>query len=103
MLHLTANSKIILVINPVDFRKHIDGLAAICRTHFSLSPNDGTYYVFINRAKTAIKILCYKENGYWLSLKRLSLGKFKTWPKSKSDIDKVYAHNLRSILKNELA
>lgn len=103
MLYLTAQSKILLAIQPVDFRKQIDGLAAICRNHFELSPNDGTHYVFINRAKTMIKVLHYDKNGYWLSMKRLTHGKYNSWPQNQAALSSTQAYELSVILKNTVA
>ncbi|MCP4117184.1 MAG: transposase [Desulfobacteraceae bacterium] len=35
---------------------------------------------FLNRRRTAIKILCYDGQGFWMCQKRLSQGRFKWWP-----------------------
>ena len=103
MLHLTSQSKILLAVSPVDFRKQIDSLTAICREKFHRSPNDGVMYVFINRARTMIKILYYEENGYWLAAKRLSRGKYTHWPKSGEELQWFMAHELTSIRNRTLA
>ena len=65
MLQLTPQSRILLALAPVDFRKGIDGLAAICRRHFARNPLDGAIYVFRNRAGTTLKLLCYDGQGFW--------------------------------------
>jgi transposase len=67
MLQLTPQSRIFLATEPVDFRKGIDGLGAVCRRILGDSPLDGAVYVFRNRSGTAIKILCYDGQGFWLS------------------------------------
>jgi transposase len=67
MLQLTPQSRILLAIEPVDFRKGIDSLAALCRQALAENPRSGALYVFRNRAGTALKILCYDGQGYWLS------------------------------------
>jgi transposase len=36
--------------------------------------------VFRNRRSTAVKLLVYDGQGFWLALKRLSAGKFRHWP-----------------------
>jgi len=100
MLHLTSQSKIMIAIEPVDFRKQIDGLAAICRNNFNTSPIDGSLYVFINRSKTSVKILHYENGGYWLAIKRLSRGKYLYWPASGSKLTPVMASQLQKILKS---
>ena len=57
MLQLTPQSRIFLATQPVDFRKGIDGLAAVCRQVLGDNPLEGAVYVFRNRAGTALKRL----------------------------------------------
>jgi transposase len=66
-LQLTPQSRIFLALEPVDFRKGIDRLAAVCRQALAENPLSGALYVFRNRAGTTLKILCYDGQGYWLS------------------------------------
>lgn len=66
MLQLTPQSRIFLAIEPVDFRRGIDGLAAVCRRQLAQNPLEGAVYVFRNRRATAIKVLFYDGQGYWL-------------------------------------
>ena len=82
MLQLTPQSRILLALAPVDFRKGIDGLAAICRRHFARNPLDGAIYVFRNRAGTTLKLLCYDGQGFWLCTKRWSQGRLQWWPRA---------------------
>jgi len=67
MLQLTPQSRIFVATAPVDFRKGIDGLAAVCRQVLGDNPLIGAVYVFRNRAGTALKLLLYDGQGYWLS------------------------------------
>ena len=80
MIQLTPQSRIFLATQPVDFRKGIDGLAAVCRQVLGDNPLEGAVYVFRNRAGTALKLLVYDGQGYWLCLKRLAQGRFTWWP-----------------------
>ncbi len=64
----------------VDFRKGIDGLARVCREQLQSDPFSGRLYVFRNRRRTAIKLLAYDGQGFWLAQKRLSKGRFRWWP-----------------------
>src|SRR5262245_32766021 len=79
MIPLTPQSRIFLATQPVDFRKGIDGLAAVCRQVLGDNPLEGAVYVFRNRAGTALKLLQYDGQGYWLMMKRLSQGYFAWW------------------------
>jgi transposase len=81
MLQLTPQSRIFLATAPVDFRKGIDGLGAVCRQRLGGNPLEGAVYVFRNRAGTALKLLLYDGQGYWLCMKRLSHGRFTWWPR----------------------
>jgi transposase len=82
MIQLAPQLKIMLAIAPVDFRKGIDALVALCRSQFEQDPYCGTLFLFRNRRSTAVKILAYDGNGYWLCLKRFSRGKLAWWPTS---------------------
>jgi transposase len=74
MLQLTPQSRIFLATPPVDFRKGIDGLAAVCRQVLGENPLEGAVYGFRNRMGTALKLLLYDGQGYWMMMKRLSQG-----------------------------
>ena len=101
MIQVTPHMKIHLAVNPVDFRKGIDGLAALCRSILNNNPLSGGVFVFINRRKTAIKVLCYDGQGFWLCQKRLSQGRFNWWPgKGKENSKFLDAHELQMLLWN---
>jgi hypothetical protein len=77
MMALSAHVRVLVCIATVDFRKGIDGLARVCREVLSIDPFSGTVFVFRNRRGTAIKLLAYDGQGFWLCQKRLSEGKFR--------------------------
>lgn len=81
MLQLTPQSRILLATEPVDFRKGIDGLGAVCRRVLGDNPLSGAVYVFRNRSGTTLKILSYDGQGFWLCTKRFSQGRLSWWPK----------------------
>ena len=59
----------------------------------------GTVYVFRNRRATAVKILCYDGQGFWLCQKRLSKGRFPYWPTHAARLtDRLEAHQLAVLL-----
>ena len=88
MIALTPKTKILVAVEPQDFRKGIDGLGAVCRNHMQKDPFNGALYVFTNKRRTSLKILQYDGNGFWIHHKRLSSGKFTWWPKT--DTEKIY-------------
>ena len=103
MLYLTADTQIFLAIQPVDFRKQIDALIALCEQKLQQDPRSGYLFVFINRSRTMIRILCYESNGYWLATKRLSRGRYSCWPKKSETIFSLSACELVKILKEFVA
>lgn len=104
MLYLTANTKVLLATHPVDFRRQLDGLIALCQNQFNQNPRSGHFFVFINRSRTMIRVLCYEEHGYWLATKRLSRGRYTLWPsKSNEPLSQGYATELTKILRTFIA
>ena len=82
MLSIAPQMRILVAVQPADFRKGIDGLAGLCRNVLREDPFSGCVFVFRNRRATAIKILVYDGQGFWLCQKRLSKGRFQWWPES---------------------
>jgi len=80
MISFTPQMTLLLSINPADFRKGIDALVALCQQEINHDPFSGTVFAFTNRRRTAVKLLAYDGNGFWLCLKRFSQGKLKWWP-----------------------
>ena len=80
MIQITPHMRILVAVEPIDLRAGIDALVANCRKHLQADPFSGTLFVFGNRARTAIKILVYDGQGFWMCQKRLSTGKFAWWP-----------------------
>lgn len=63
MLQLVPQQKIYLAVEPVDFRKGIDSLNALCRLKYGKDPFTGAQFLFINRSRTSIKALVYEGDG----------------------------------------
>lgn len=80
MIQLTAQMRILVAVEAVDFRKRIDGLAALCRAVLASDAFSGTAFVFRSRSSKAIRVLSYDGQGFWLCEKRLSTGRFRFWP-----------------------
>ena len=100
MLQLSPQTRILLATEPVDFRKGIDGLAAVCRQRLGDNPLEDAVYVFRNRAGTALKLLCYDGQGFWLCTKRLSQGRFTWWPQSTDTSARLAAREVLILLWN---
>ena len=99
MIQVTPQMRIRVAVEPVDFRKGIDGLASLCRVALCSNPFSGCVFVFRNKSRKAIKILVYDGQGFWLCQKRLSKGRFPWWPQSVSAATKTLeAHQLAVLL-----
>jgi transposase len=80
MIQITPQMRVLVAVDPVDFRRGIDGLSRACRAVLSADPMDGTMFVFRSRSAKSIKLLVYDGQGFWLAQKRLSEGRFRHWP-----------------------
>ena len=80
MIALTPQMRILVAVKPVDFRNGIDGLGGVCRRQLREDPLSGCVFVFRNRRGTAVKVLVYDGQGFWLCHKRFSKGRFRFWP-----------------------
>jgi transposase len=78
-LQISPSNRIFVCTQPVDFRKGIDGLAAVCRNRLNQDPYQGAVFVFRNQTRSSIRVLVYDGQGFWLCTKRLSKGKFQWW------------------------
>jgi transposase len=101
MIQITPHMKILLAIEPADFRKGIDGLAAICRKVLKTDPMSGCLFVFRNKRGTSIKIISYDGQGFWMCQKRLSQGRFIWHPrKTEGVLRQLDVHELTLFLYN---
>jgi transposase len=101
MIQITPQMRILLAVEPVDFRNGIDGLAGVCRKTLDCDPFSGWLFIFRNRRATALKILVYDGQGFWACQKRLSKGHFSWWPQNTaSAVETLAAHELQLLLWN---
>ena len=98
MLQITPQHKICVGINPVDFRRGIDGLRASCLHELQNDPFSGYLFVFRNKKGTSVKLLTYDGNGFWLCQKRFSSGKLKWWPQTQEQAYSIRAVELLVML-----
>jgi transposase len=98
MLQIAAQMKILVAIEPTDFRRGIDGLARLCQESLRHDPFTGAVFVFRNRRATALKVRVYDGQGFWLCHKRLSQGRFPWWPSAEGGVTRLAAHQLSVLL-----
>ena len=59
MIQITPQMRVLVAVEPVDLRKGIDGLAAVCREKLQADPFSGWLFIFRSRRATAIRLLVY--------------------------------------------
>jgi len=77
MLRLAEGIRVYVAAEPIDFRKAINGLAALVVEQFDAAVSDGSVYVFTNRDCSRVKCLFWDKNGFVLYQKRMERGRFK--------------------------
>lgn len=81
MIRPSNEIAVYLYTGRVDMRKSIDGLAALVQNELHLNPLMPAVFVFCNRQRDKIKLLCWENNGFVLWYKRLESERFK-WLKT---------------------
>jgi transposase len=76
----SAFTRVFLHRDPIDFRKWVDGLAAIVEGEMKLDPYGAYVFVFTNRRRDRIKALYWDRTGYAIWYKRLEKHRF-AWPR----------------------
>lgn len=71
MLRPANTVDVYLYAELVDMRKSIDGLSILVEQEMALSPMDDALFVFCNRGRDKIKLLCWENNGFIVWYKRL--------------------------------
>ena len=79
MIAVPPGVRILLAAQPVDFRKGMDGLAALVQQALRADPFQGDLFIFRAKRADRVKILVYDGTGLVLYSKRLEAGRF-TWP-----------------------
>jgi transposase len=79
MMVVPAGVRVLVAAQPVDFRKGMDGLAALAREKLGQDPFCGSVLVFRAKRADRIKLLLWDGSGLMLVSKRLEQGGFK-WP-----------------------
>jgi transposase len=98
LIQITPQLRILVAIEAIDARKGIDSLAQLCREKLDADPFSGCVFIFRSRRGTAIKILAYDGQGFWLATKRLSKGRFRWWPTGVEPVQKLRAHQAQLLI-----
>ncbi|KKB61794.1 transposase [Robbsia andropogonis] len=85
MFRFDDRLKVYLHRDPVDFRYGMNSLSIIVEQAMHLNPMDCSLYIFGNRRRDRVKILCWDGSGFWLMTKRLEASRF-IWPDKKAEV-----------------
>jgi transposase len=85
MISPGANFRIYVANAPVDFRKGMDGLAAIVQSEFELDPFSGAIFVFRAKRADRLKIIVWDGTGLILIHKRIEGAGF-VWPRKNDGV-----------------
>lgn len=83
--------------DPIDFRKQVNGLAALVEQELGHNVFTGGLYAFTNRQRNKIKCLFWEDNGFVLYYKALAEEKFK-WPKQGEALASLTAEQINWLL-----
>jgi len=81
MLSFSGSLKVFVAMEACDLRKGFNGLHTLVTERLGEDPRAGALFVFTNRRRTRLKILCWDGTGLWVLTKRLEEGTF-SWPKN---------------------
>jgi transposase len=98
MIQIIAQMRVLVAIESVDGREGIDSLAQLCQEKLAEDPFSGCVFVFRSRRGTAIRLLSYDGQGYWLAQKRLSRGRFVWWPEGSGAAKSLEAYEVQLLM-----
>ena len=67
-----VGAKVLIALRPVDFRKGMDGLAALVRETLGANPFGGVIYVFRSKRADRVKLLFWDGTGLVLAANYLA-------------------------------
>ena len=89
--------RVLVATRPVDFRKGMDGLAALVQEELKADPFSGVIYVFRAKRADRVKLLFWDGTGVCLLAKRLEGSKFR-WPRIEDGVMRLSPAQLSALL-----
>ena len=89
--------RVFLAAGNTDMRKSINALSLLVEQAMELSPFVGDLFVFCNRRRSMIKILCWDKNGFALWHRRLEKPRFH-WPATTQQVVCLQTKELQWLL-----
>ena len=97
MIGPTGAVRVMMATRPVDFRKGVDGLAALVRDTMGADPLSGAVYVFRAKRADRVKLVFWDGTGVVLVAKRLEEGAFR-WPRIEDGVVRLTAAQIAALL-----
>ena len=77
MLSLSAHQTYFVFSGIADMRNSFDGLSGLVRNKLDRDPVSSDVFVFFNRTRTQVKLLCWDQDGFAVYHKRLERGVYE--------------------------
>jgi len=97
---LKSITTIYVAYGATDFRKQIISLCAMVENKFKISPYNRVAFIFCNKKRNSIRVLCYDKNGFILAQKTLlDQDKMKfQWPRNNGELKQITKEQLNWLL-----
>lgn len=79
MITVSAATRVFIATGVTDMRKSFNALYGLVGAVLEQDPLSGHLFIFCNRRRDRIKVLCWDGSGLWVCAKRLEKGTFH-WP-----------------------
>ena len=89
--------RVLVATKPIDFRKGMDGLAAVVQEYLKSDPFSGTVFVFRAKRADRVKLIWWDGSGLCLFAKRLEQGAFR-WPGIEDGAIRLSAAQLAALI-----
>jgi transposase len=89
--------RVLVATKPVDFRKGMDGLAALVEGYLRDDPFSGAVFAFRAKRADRVKLIWWDGSGLCLFAKRLEQGGFR-WPRIEDGTIRLSAAQLAALI-----
>ena len=77
MLHLSTHCRYFLYTGVTDMRRHFDSLSGMVTSQLQQNVLGGDIFIFLNRRRNQVKLLCFEGDGFSIYHKRLEKGTYE--------------------------
>ena len=97
MIGLAGTVWVLVATKPVDFRRGMDGFAALVKEQLKFDPFSGVVFCFRAKRADRVKLIFWDGTGLCLFAKRLEGGKFR-WPRIEDGVMRLSAAQLSALI-----